>query len=265
MLRHVGDRERNLATLVEIHTLEGLKEFLPGDDLGLPIVRSAKQTAGGVLPCDIIVITQKIVSKCEDMIVDLKSVIPTDEANRLAHETNKDPRLVQLILSQSKDIIRVDKERGILITETHHGFICANAGIDSSNVPGDTNVCLLPADPDESARRIRVRILELIGDIPIAVIISDTFGRPWREGHLNFAIGSCGIEPIRDYRATVDAVGKSLKVTMIAIADMVAAASDLGSGKATNTPVAIVRGVEYQQSPYGASSLLRSATKDMFR
>lgn len=256
---------KDLASIIEIHTLDGLKEFFPGDDLALPIVNSAKESVGGILPSDIIVITQKIVSKSEDMIVDLKSIVPTENANRLGKETNKDPRLVQLILNQSRGIIRVDKQRGILITETHHGFICANAGIDSSNVPGDSNVCLLPVDPDESAYRIRKNIRGLIGDVSIAVIISDTFGRPWREGHLNFAIGSSGIEPIQDYRDTVDAVGKPLKVTMIATADMLAAASDLGSGKASNTPVSIIRGLDYQQSTQGASSLLRSADRDMFR
>ena len=213
----------------------------------------------------IYVVTQKIVSKSEGMTVPLASVVPCSEALSISLKTGKDPRLVQLILNQSKGIVRLDEERGVLIMETHHGFICANAGIDASNVPGEDTVTLLPRDSDASAKEIHQRLSGVIPVKHFSVVISDTFGRPWREGHLNFAVGSYGIAPINDYRDTIDAVGKPLNVTMVATVDIVAAAADLVSGKATNTPVSIIRGLDYESSPLGINQLIRDREKDLFR
>ena len=213
----------------------------------------------------IYVVTQKIVSKSEGMTVPLASVVPCSEALSISLKTGKDPRLVQLILNQSKGIVRLDEERGVLIMETHHGFICANAGIDASNVPGEDTVTLLPRDSDASAKEIHQRLSGVIPVKHFSVVISDTFGRPWREGHLNFGVGSYGIAPINDYRDTIDAVGKPLNVTMVATVDIVAAAADLVSGKATNTPVSIIRGLDYESSPLGINQLIRDREKDLFR
>ena len=254
-----------MSTKIEIFALMGLPEFVEGDDLVDPIIASANECAGGISEGDIVVVTQKIVSKVEGMVVKLASVTPSKQALALSQTTDKDPRLVELILDQSKSLIRTDPDRGIIITETNHGFICANAGIDSSNIPGEDNVCLLPSQPNESARGIRDAIIKSTEVNHFAVIISDTFGRPWREGHLNFAIGTAGIKPLQDYRDTVDAVGKIMRVTMTATVDIVAAAADLVSGKATNTPVSIVRGLNYEPSGEGMEGLLRAAEKDMFR
>lgn len=255
----------NVSTKIEIFALKGLPEFVENDDLIDPIIASANECAGGVSEGDIIVVTQKIVSKVEGMVIQLASVTPSKQALTLSRTTGKDPRLVELILGESKNIIRLDSDRGIIITETHHGFICANAGIDSSNIPGEENVCLLPSEPNKSARHIRDAIIESAKVKHVAVIISDTFGRPWREGHLNFAIGTAGIKPLQDYRDTIDAVGKIMRVTMTATVDIVAAAADLVSGKATNTPVSVVRGLNYESSEQGMEDLLRAAEKDMFR
>ena len=252
-------------TKIEIFALKGLPEFVVDDDLIGPIISSANECAEGILEGDIIVVTQKIVSKVEGMVVHLASVRPSKQALILSRTTGKDPRLVELILDESKSIIRTDHDRGIIITETHHGFICANAGIDSSNIPGEENVCLLPSQPNKSASHIRDAIIKSAKVKHVAVIISDTFGRPWREGHLNFAIGTAGIKPSQDYRDTIDAVGKVMRVTMTATVDIVAAAADLVSGKATNTPVSIVRGLNYEPSEQGMEGLLRVPEKDMFR
>ena len=183
----------------------------------------------------------------------------------LARRTRKDPRLVQLILRESKRIIRVEEERGIIITETKHGFFCANAGIDSSNVPGYDFVATLPTDSNKSAVSIRSHIMESQGIIKFAVIISDTFGRPWREGHINFAIGSAGICPSDDYTQQVDTVGKPLRVTKIAITDVLAAASELVCRKTNNVPAALFRGFPFKDSGDDVSSLLRPIEKDLFR
>jgi coenzyme F420-0:L-glutamate ligase/coenzyme F420-1:gamma-L-glutamate ligase len=197
--------------------------------------------------------------------VDLRTVCPEKEAQNLAKRTRKDPRLVQLILRESKKIIRVEEARGIIITETKHGFICANAGIDSSNIPGNDLVATLPSDPNRSATGIRSNIRESQGITKFAVIISDTFGRPWREGHINFAIGSAGIRPFDDYADQVDTVGKPLRVTKIALTDVFAAASELVCRKTNSVPAALFRGFPFQDSGDDVSSLLRPIEKDLFR
>ena len=229
------------------------------------MVVTATQSQGTPLgDGDILVVTQKVVSKAEGRTVELRAVTPSERASKLAAETGRDPRLVELILRESRGIVRTDPDRGIIITETHHGFVCANAGIDASNVPGDDVVSLLPEDPDASAHRIREEIAEITG-VEAAVIISDTFGRAWREGHINFAIGVSGMDPILDYRGTQDAQGQVLKVTSIAVADELTAAAETVMGKADGVPAALVRGYCYRSGAGGVASLLRDKATDLFR
>ena len=186
---------------MEVIGITGIPEVRPGDDLG-PMIASAASDGGCAFEAgDVVVVTQKIVSKAEGRLLDLGDVTPSPFAVQLSAESERDPRLVELVLRESRSIVRVDPARGILIAETKHGLVCANAGIDSSNVPGDEIVSLLPEDPDRSARRIRDGIADTAG-VDIAVIISDTFGRPWREGHVDFAIGVDGMDPFIDYRGT---------------------------------------------------------------
>ena len=215
---------------------------------------------------DILVVTQKVVSKAEGRLVDLKDVTPSPFARQLAEDSGKDARLVELVLRESRSIVRMDLDRGIMITETKHGFVCANAGIDSSNVPGDDVVCLLPVDPDKSAQGIRKAIAGLTGGAHVGVVISDTFGRAWREGHSNFAIGVDGVEPMKDYRGTLDANGRMLKVTTIAVADELAAAAEMVTAKSINVPVAIMRDYEHgTDSPNGIKPMIRDRSRDLFR
>ena len=250
---------------IQIIGLEKLPEFRPGDDITNSLEGSAKDTCGGFLENDILVVTQKIISKVENCVVDLSKVFPGPAAVELAQRTKKDPRLTELILRESKRIVRVEEERGVIITETKHGFICANAGIDSSNIPGKDLVATLPLDSNRSASLIKTRIVERHKFRKFGVIISDTFGRPWREGHLNFAIGSAGIQVTNDYTNGVDRVGKPLRVTKIAIVDVLAAASELVCRKTNGVPAAIFRNFPFQDSTENVSSLLRPIEKDLFR
>ena len=239
--------------------MAGIPEVRPGDELG-PMIASAASLEDG----DVVVVTQKIVSKAEGRLVDLGDVTPSPFAVQLSAESGRDPRLVELVLRESRSIVRAEPARGILITETKHGFVCANAGIDSSNVPGDETVSLLPEDPDASARRIRQDIAETAG-VDVAVIVSDTFGRPWREGHVDFAIGVDGMDPFIDYRGTEDAHGQLLHVTTIALADELSAAAEVVMGKALGIPAAIVRGARYRGGEGGSATLLRDRAADLFR
>ena len=214
---------------------------------------------------DVLVVTQKIVSKAEGRIVHLADVTPSHFARQLAEQTDRDARLVELVLRESRSIVRMDTSRGILITETRHGFVCANAGIDTSNVPGEDVVSLLPEHPDASAATIRDDIQKRSEIAEIAVIISDTFGRAWREGHVNFAIGVAGIDPLMDYRGTPDAYGQILKVTNIALADELASAAELVTAKSTGVPVALIRGYAYSVGDQGVRALVRDRSRDLFR
>ncbi len=214
---------------------------------------------------DVVVVTQKIVSKAEGRVVSLSGVEPTRSALDFAAASGRDPRLIELILSESRSIVRTDPARGILITETRHGFVCANAGIDASNVPGDEMVSLLPEDPDRSARRILDELRDAAAGVDAAVVISDTFGRAWREGHVNFAIGMARIEPFKDYRGTADAVGKVMGVTRIADVDELAAAAELVMAKKTGIPVALIRGHRFTQGDQGYAALVRPRSGDLFR
>ena len=250
---------------MDVIGVTGIPEIQPGDLLGEIIVRAAEQQGSPLDSEDILVVTQKIVSKAEGRIVDLRSVEPSEFALQIVKDSDRDPRLVELVLRESRSIVRMDFSRGIMITETKHGFICANAGIDTSNVPGDYLVSLLPEDPDRSARAIQDQVGRLRPTVRVAVIISDTFGRAWREGHANFAIGVAGINPLKDYIGTPDAYGEILNVTRIAVADELASTAELVTAKAINVPVAIIRGYQYSSRPDGVAALIREQSRDLFR
>jgi coenzyme F420-0:L-glutamate ligase/coenzyme F420-1:gamma-L-glutamate ligase len=211
---------------------------------------------------DGLVVTQKVVSKAEGRVISLETVTPSAEAERLAAETEKDPRLVELILRESAGIVR---QRGpVLITETRHGFVCANAGIDASNVGPAGTVCLLPEDPDRSARGIRAAVRATTG-ADVAVIISDTFGRAWREGHTNVAVGVAGMLPFADYVGQTDSFGYELRVSTLCVADELAGAAELVQNKLDGVPVAIVRGFPYPRGEGSARQIVRARENDLFR
>ena len=246
---------------VRVIPLTGLPEVQQGDDLAAFILDGAR-AGPGIEAGDVVVVTQKIVSKAEGRVVSLEDVTPSAEAERLGVATEKDPRLVELILRESNRVVR---QRGpVLITETKHGFVCANAGIDASNVGREGLVSLLPEDPDHSAAAIRGALRERIG-ADVAVIITDTFGRPWREGHTNVAIGLAGMLPFVDYVGQFDPHGYELRVSTVAVADELAAAAELVHGKLEAVPVAIVRGYAYPRGEGSARELVREAGKDLFR
>lgn len=251
-----------MAPKISIYGLEGIPEIKPGDDLPKLIVEAAEKNNIGIIDDDIIVVSQKIVSKAENRIVRLRDITPSEFAINLAKAEGKDPRLVEIILREAKRVVKI--RDGHIITETRHGFICANSGVDKSNVPGDDVVSLLPLDPDESAKRIRERIREIKG-VDVVVIISDTFGRAWRIGQVNFAIGVAGMLPIVDYRGSNDPYGYTLKVTAIAVADELAAAAELVMGKLSRIPVAIIRGFKPIRGEGSAKDLIRPIEEDLFR
>lgn len=234
-----------------------------GDDLGLLICEAAARQGTPIEDGDIIVVTHVIVSKAEGSIVNLEDISPSKFAKIIAENFGKDPALMEVILRESKSIVRMGGSH--IITETKHGFICANAGVDKSNVPGERNVALLPRDPDLSARRIRQRIREITGK-DVAVIISDTHGRPLREGEINVAIGVAGIKPIRDRRSEKDLFGYTLKVKRIAIADELSSTAELVIGQADEgIPVAIIRGYHYERCEDAAArALIMPREKDLF-
>ena len=235
--------------------VEGLPEVSEGTRLGELIAERAELEDG-----DVLVISQKVVSKAEGMVRRLSEVEPSERAIELGRRLDKEPALVELILTESREVLR---EERVLITETHHGFVCANAGIDNSNLPEDGTVCLLPVDPDASARRIRAEL-----GSAIAVVIADSFGRAWRVGQVEVAIGCAGLRPLDDWRGRRDAHGRELAATEIAVADQIAAAADLVRVKDSGVPAAIVRGLERfvtaEDGP-GAATLRRDPAEDLFR
>jgi coenzyme F420-0:L-glutamate ligase / coenzyme F420-1:gamma-L-glutamate ligase len=259
--------------------VEGMPEVKEGDRVGKLIAERMQLETG-----DIVVISQKVVSKAEGRVVRLDSVTPSERARELAKKLGREPELVELVLSESREVLRAER---VLITETHHGFVCANAGIDASNLPDDGTVCLLPVDPDASARQIRTELAPTVeepgmgvagpspllsGDshprLPPAVVIADSFGRAWRLGQTEAAIGCAGLQPLDDWRGREDAGGRELAATLIAIADQVAAAADLVRAKDNRVPAAIVRGlkryVTTEDGP-GAVALRRPPAEDLFR
>ena len=247
---------------VRILSVPGIPIIVPGDDLAGLIQQAAENASLAVQDGDIVVVTQKIVSKAEGCLVSLADVTPSPLAEQFARQWDKDARQVEVVLQASRRIVKMD--RGVIIAETHHGFICANAGVDRSNMEGDDVVAVLPPDPDASARAIRDRLREQIG-VEVAVIISDTFGRPWREGLVNVAIGLAGMQANVDYTGQYDAQGYELKVTALSVADELAAAAELVMNKLDNVPVAVIRGYDYPRGDGDLSQLIRDPERDLFR
>ena len=247
---------------VRILSVPGIPIIVPGDDLAGLIQQAAENASLAVQDGDIVVVTQKIVSKAEDCLVSLAEVTPSPLAATFAEQWDKDARQVEVVLQASRRIVKMD--RGVIIAETHHGFICANAGVDRSNMEGDDVVAVLPPDPDASARAIRDRLRQQMG-VDVAVIISDTFGRPWREGLVNVAIGLAGMQANVDYTGQYDAQGYELKVTALSVADELAAAAELVMNKLDNVPVAVIRGYDYPRGDGDVSQLIRDPERDLFR
>jgi coenzyme F420-0:L-glutamate ligase / coenzyme F420-1:gamma-L-glutamate ligase len=245
----------------EVIGVAGLPEIARGDDLARLVVDAARAQGTPLLAGDLLVVSQKIVSKTEGRLVRLDQVTVSPRAQALALEIDRDPRLVEVILGESRRIVRHAK--GVLIVETHHGWICANAGVDQSNVDTDT-ACLLPVDSDASARALRSRIAELTGHT-LAIVIADTFGRPWREGLVNVAVGLAGFEPITSYLGETDPAGHVLQATILALADELASAAEPVMGKLDRVPVAIIRGVRWTPAEADSRPLLRDPSRDLFR
>lgn len=244
---------------LRVLAVEGLPEIEQGDRLGELIAARTNLEQG-----DVVVVSQKVVSKAEGRVAQLSEVKPSERAQKLAAELGKDPVIVQLVLDECREVIRA--ERGVLICETRHGLVCANAGVDTSNVP-QGSAALLPLDPDASARHIRAELAESSG-ASVAVVVSDSFGRAWRHGQHEVAIGCAGLRPLDDWRGRADAGGRTLTATAIAIADEAAAAADLVRDKASGVPATIVRGLERQVTEDdgpGAAALRRSREEDLFR
>lgn len=249
---------------IEIIPIPVVPDIKAGDKLDLIILESMSNANEFLSKGDIVVVAQKVISKAEGRLIDLKLVNPSGKSLQIAKQNDKDPRLIELILNESVDILRM--ARGIIIVETKRGLICANAGVDQSNVENSNHYAtLLPEDADLSARELRHSFKRKTG-IDVAVVITDTFGRPFREGQINVAIGIAGIQPIKSYIGTMDMYGKKLKVTEIAVVDEIASAAELQMGKSERIPVVIIRGYLYQMVENSSlSQLLRSKEKDLFR
>lgn len=245
--------------------IEGIPEIRPGDDLAAFVATAARDSRTTITDTDVLVVAHKVVSKSEGRIRRLSDVQPGSSAIELAEQLGKDPRHVQVVLDESREVVRAS--RGTLICVTHHGFVCANAGVDASNVPGDDAVIMLPRDPDGSARNLRARIRTLTTAAP-AVLITDSFGRAWRHGQVDVAIGCAGLTPLEDWRGRKDAVGRELRATWIAVADELAAAADLARTKDGSLPVIVVRGADRHVSTDdgpGAAAIIRPESQDLFR
>jgi len=242
--------------------VSGIPEVGPGDDIAKMILDATIAQSTPILDGDIIVVTQKVVSKAEGRTVSLHNVNPSPFAIEFALRWDKDPRHVEVVLQESRRIVRMD--RGVLICETHHGFVCANSGVDQSNIPGVEQVCLLPIDPDASARTLRKAIYDGSGN-DVAVIISDTFGRPWRVGSTDVAIGIAGMIPLDDLRGQMDPHGYILRVALSAVADEIAGATDLVREKISGIPVALVRGMQFVRGEGNIQTLIRERDGDLFR
>jgi coenzyme F420-0:L-glutamate ligase/coenzyme F420-1:gamma-L-glutamate ligase len=249
------------APRIEVFGIRGLPELRSGDDLARLALAAAAAQRTPFEPGDVVVLSQKAVSKVEGRLVRLSDVTPSALAVEVGREHKKDPRLVEVILGESRRIVRMN--RGVLITETRHGLICANAGVDQSNV-GLGWASLLPEDPDASARAFVDRV-RAEGGIEVAVIVADTFGRPWREGLVNVAIGVAGLRSLQTYLGVPDAHGYTLQATILAVADELAAAAELVMGKLDQVPIAVVRGYRYDPGAGSARELLRDPNLDLFR
>lgn len=246
----------------QVLPVRGLPEVRQGDDLGRLLYDALRAGGAGLHDGDVLVVAQKAVSKAEGRVVDLGTIEPSALAREWAERWQKDPRQVEVVLGEAARIVRMD--RGVLIVETREGWVCANAGVDASNAPGSDRVTLLPVDSDASAAHLRARLRELSG-ADLAVIVSDTFGRPWREALANVAIGVAGMDPILDYTGRRDANDYELKVTAIAVADELAGAAELVMGKLERVPAALIRGYRVPPGDAGARKLVRPGERDLFR
>ena len=247
---------------VSATALAPLPEVRAGDDLAALVLAAATD---GLRDGDVLVVAHKVVSKAEGRVRRLAEVAPDQRAQALAAEHDKDPRVVQAVLDETTELVRA--ERGVLICRTHHGFVCANAGVDASNTPDDETVVLLPRDPDASARALRAALRERTG-ARLAVVVADSFGRAWRHGQTDVAIGCAGLAPLEDWRGRVDARGRELRATWIAIADEAASAADLARSKDSRQPAVLVRGFEAhvtEEDGPGALALVRPPEEDLFR
>ncbi len=256
------DASATMPGSIQIIPLRGAPEAHPGDDIAAMTLAAALASGVRLEADDILVVTQKVISKAEGMLVDLGSVTPSDIALRYGQQWGRDPRQIEVVLRESARIVRMD--RGLIIAQTRHGFVCANAGVDASNVPGEEVVCLLPRDPDASAARLRAELRRRTGQ-EIAVIISDSFGRPWRQGIVNVALGVAGIAPLADYRGQPDDFGRVMSASVIAVADEIASAAELATGKIARTPFVIVRGYPYERAEGSGALILMDSASDLFR
>ena len=245
----------------EVIGVEGIGEVQPGDDVARLVVDAAARQRTPIAGGDVLVLSQKILSKSEGRLLNLGEVTPSLMATTFATELGRDPRLIEVILRESRRVVRMD--RGVLVTETRHGWVCANAGVDQSNVDAEM-VALLPEDPDRSARAFRDAV-RAYAKAETSVIVADTFGRPWREGLVNIAIGVAGFAPLRSYLGERDPAGRPLQATILAIADELAAAAEPVMGKLDRIPAAIVRGLPLAPSEEGSKALLRDPARDLFR
>jgi coenzyme F420-0:L-glutamate ligase/coenzyme F420-1:gamma-L-glutamate ligase len=245
----------------EVIGVEGIGEVRPGDDVARLVVEAAGRQRTPVATGDVLVLSQKIISKSEGRLLRLGDVTPSAMAVTFAAELGRDPRLIEVILRESRRVVRMD--RGVLVTETRHGWVCANAGVDQSNVDADM-VALLPEDPDRSARAFRDAVRAQTR-AEVSVIVADTFGRPWREGLVNVAIGVAGLAPIKSYLGDHDPAGRALQATILAVADELASAAEPVMGKLDRIPAAIVRGLPVAASEEGSKALLRDPARDLFR
>jgi coenzyme F420-0:L-glutamate ligase/coenzyme F420-1:gamma-L-glutamate ligase len=245
----------------EVIGVEGIGEVRPGDDVARLVVDAAARQGTPLAGGDVLVLSQKVLSKAEGRLLRLGDVTPSPMATAFAAELGRDPRLIEVILREARRVVRMD--RGVLVTETRHGWVCANSGVDQSNVDAEM-VALLPEDPDRSARAVRDAIRERTR-AEVAVIVADTFGRPWREGLVNVAIGVAGLAPLKSYLGDRDPAGRPLQATILAVADELAAAAEPVMGKLDRIPAAIVRGLPVAPSEEGSKALLRDPARDLFR
>ncbi len=244
--------------MIRADALPGIPEVRPGDDLAAVLAAAAARLGGGLRPGDVLAIAHKVVSKAEGAVRDLAAVTPGERALALAAEHDKDARALQVVLDEAAAVLRAD--RGRIICRTHHGFVCANAGVDASNAGADERLILLPRDPDASARALRARL-------GVAIVITDSFGRPWRIGQAEVAIGCAGLRPLDDWRGRDDRAGRELAATAIAVADEAAAAADLARGKDSGEPAVRLRGLErhlLDEDGPGVAALLRAPENDLF-
>ena len=255
-----------MGTELRIIPITSIGEIPTDCDLGILLFEALNHQQITLQPGDILVITQKIVSKAEGRIVNLNEIEPSPFAQAISQQARKDARHIEVVLRESKRIVRMD--HGVIISETYQGFVCANAGVDESNVDGTHLVTLLPVDADQSAQRIRTQLQALLGEGPtfdLAVIISDTWGRPWRNGQVNMAIGIAGMDPLIDYRGQHDSYGYEMQASTIAIADELASAAELVMGKVNRIPAALIRGYQYTPQEGSIRTLARESATDMFR